>query len=90
MDHEKYTKLRYTLMESTQWPSMYMFKFIIPNTEEKLNEIKALFSEDTEYTFKTSRDIKFIGVTVKKLMNTADDVIDVYMNAQKIQGVVTL
>ena len=90
MDHEKYNKLRQQLLDSSQWPSVYMFKFIIPNSNDKLNAIKNLFPVDTEFSFKTSRDIRFIGITVKKVMNTPDEVIEIYTRAQNIDGVMTL
>ncbi|MUP39794.1 DUF493 family protein [Labilibaculum euxinus] len=90
MEKEKYTKLRYQLMESLTWPSLYMFKFIIPNSDEKVKAVKELFPADTEFSFKTSKDLKFIGITVKKEMESADAVIDIYMKAQRIEGIMIL
>jgi hypothetical protein len=90
MDQEKYNKIKQHLLESTQWPSVYMFKFIVPNNEEKLNAIKNLFPAETKFTYKTSRDIRFIGVTVKILMPSADDVIEIYSRAQGIRGIMSL
>ncbi|MDM8160090.1 DUF493 family protein [Labilibaculum sp. K2S] len=90
MEKEKYTKLRYQLMESLTWPSLYMFKFIIPNSDEKVKAVKELFPADTEFAFKTSKDLKFIGITVKKEMESADAVIDIYMKAQHIEGIMIL
>ncbi|PKQ62922.1 DUF493 family protein [Labilibaculum manganireducens] len=90
MEKEKYAKLRYQLMESLTWPSLYMFKFIIPNSDEKVKAVKELFPPETEFSFKTSKDLKFIGITVKKEMESADDVIDIYMKAQHIEGIVIL
>ncbi|MDQ1770783.1 DUF493 family protein [Labilibaculum sp. A4] len=90
MEKEKYTKLRYQLMESLTWPSLYMFKFIIPNSDEKVKAVKELFPADTEFSFKTSKDLKFIGITLKKEMESADAVIDIYMKAQRIEGIMIL
>ena len=90
MEKEKYTKLRYQLMESLTWPSLYMFKFIIPNSDEKVKAVKELFPADTEFSFKTSKDLKFIGITLKKEMASADAVIDIYMKAQRIEGIMIL
>lgn len=90
MEQEKYSKLRYQLMESSTWPSLYMFKFIIPNSDEKVNAIKNLFPPKTKFAFKTSKDLKFIGITVKKTMESADAVIDIYIGAQDIEGIVIL
>ncbi|WP_372753101.1 hypothetical protein [Labilibaculum sp.] len=90
MEQEKYSKLRYQLMESMTWPSLYMFKFVIPNTDEKLMAVKSLFPANTQFAFKTSRDLKFIGITVKIVMKSADEIIDIYIKAQKIKGAVIL
>jgi hypothetical protein len=90
MGQEKYSKLRYQLMESSTWPSLYMFKFIIPNSDDKVNAIKELFPANTEFAFKTSKDLKFIGITVKKTMESADAVIDIYISAEDIEGIVIL
>jgi type II secretory pathway component PulF len=90
MNQEKYTKLREQLMESMNYPSIYMFKFVIPNTDEKLQSVKKLFPADTKFAFKTSRDLKYIGITVKKMMNSADEIIDIYTIANRIEGAVIL
>ncbi|MPQ46182.1 DUF493 family protein [Marinifilum sp. N1E240] len=90
MDQDKYNRIKQQLFESTQWPSLYMFKFIVPNNEDKINAVKNLFPEDTEFSYKTSKDIRFIGVTVKKIMNSADDVVEVYSRAQGIKGIMSL
>ena len=39
MDQDRYNKIKEQLIESTQWPSMYMFKFIVPNNKDKLNAV---------------------------------------------------
>lgn len=90
MDQEKYNKMKQQLLDSTKWPSVYMFKFIVPNGDDKINAVKNLFSEDTEFSFKTSRDIRFIGITIKKVMNSADDVIEIYNRAEGIKGIIAL
>ncbi|MDE5423938.1 DUF493 family protein [Ancylomarina sp. DW003] len=90
MDQEKYQKLREQLIESTQWPSLYMFKFIIPNKDEKLEAVKAMFPAGTKFAFKTSKDIRFISITVKIKMKNADEVISIYAQANKIEGLLAL
>lgn len=90
MDQEKYNRIKQQLFESTKWPSLYMFKFIVPNNENKINAVKNLFPTDTEFTYKTSKDIRFIGITVKKVMNSADDVVEIYARAQGIKGIMAL
>jgi len=90
MNQEKYNQLRDQLIESTQWPSLYMFKFIIPNKDEKLDTVKALFPTGTPFAFKTSKDLRFISITVKINMNDADQVIAIYQEAKNIEGLLAL
>ncbi|MGQ1908271.1 hypothetical protein ACT3CE_00650 [Marinifilum sp. RC60d5] len=90
MDKEKYNRIKQQLFESTKWPSLYMFKFIVPNNEDKINAVKNLFPTDTKFTYKTSKDIRYIGITVKKVMNSADDVVEIYARAQGIKGIMAL
>ncbi len=68
-------KLRRLLAEQHQWPSDYIFKFIVPQDRVK----------DVEETLpghnikkRASRQGKFIGLTVRIHMESADVVIAVY------------
>lgn len=90
MDHKDYQKFRQQLLDSTIWPTLYMFKFIIPNNQQKLDAVKQLFDSNTKFSYKTSRDIRFIGITVKQTMQTPDQVLDIYSKAQKIEGLIAL
>ncbi len=90
MDQEKYNQLREQLIESTQWPSLYMFKFILPNKDEKLEAVKAIFPKGTQFAFKTSKDMRFISITVKIKMKDADAVIAIYEQTKHIEGLLAL
>ncbi len=90
MDQEKYNQLREQLIESAQWPALYMFKFIIPNKDEKLETLKAIFPKGTRFAYKTSKDMRFISITVKIKMKDADAVIAIYEQTKKIEGLLAL
>jgi putative lipoic acid-binding regulatory protein len=90
MEQEKYNQLRDQLIESTQWPSLYMFKFIIPNKDEKLEAVKAIFPKGTQFAFKTSKDMGFLSITVKIKMKDADAVITIYEQTKHIEGLFAL
>lgn len=80
-------KLRNLLAEQYSWPSEYIFKFIVPS--DKVGEIEALFPG---YPIKKrpSRRGKFVGLTVRIEMDSADVVIAVYQKASLIEGVISL
>ncbi len=90
MDQEKYNQLRDQLIESTQWPSLYMFKFIIPNKDEKLDAVKAVFPKGTQFAFKTSKDMRYLSITVKITMKDADAVIAIYEQTKHIEGLLAI
>lgn len=88
---EKYVKLRKQLEEGFDWPSLYMFKFIIPADNEKLAKIESLFnSNEAVINTRQSRKGNFISVTVKEMMMDPQRVIDRYLQAEDIGGVIAL
>lgn len=90
MDQEKYNQLRKQLIDSTQWPTIYMFKFIIPNKDEKTEAIKTLFPKGTQFAFKTTKNMRYLSITIKIMMKDADAVIAIYEQAKHIEGLLAL
>jgi hypothetical protein len=83
-------KFRSILWAQQKWPGIYFFKFIVPNNRENLEQVKMLFPPDAEITYRTSRDIRFIALSCKHLMANPDEVLALYENAGKIEGVISL
>ncbi|OEK02845.1 hypothetical protein BFP97_15525 [Roseivirga sp. 4D4] len=69
------------------FPTLYMFKFIV--TEDKKSAVKALFPS-SELNYKPSSKGKYTSVTAKVMIQSSDHVIDVYKEAQKIEGIIAL
>jgi putative lipoic acid-binding regulatory protein len=70
-----------------KWPTTYMFKFVVPSA--KVSELKAILSTETLQT-KTSKNGKYVSFTLKKYMKSSDEVVDIYMNTRKIEGLIAL
>ncbi|KJF42820.1 hypothetical protein LH29_15440 [Draconibacterium sediminis] len=87
---DKYKNLRYRLMESEKWPLKYMFKFIIPNEEGKVDQVKALLPTEGEVSFKHTDNLKHVSVTCVALMESADQIIVITEKVDKIEGVIVL
>ena len=87
---DKYKNLRYRLMESEKWPLKYMFKFIIPNEEGKVDQVKALLPTEGEVSFKHTENLKHVSVTCVALMESADQIIVITEKVDKIEGVIVL
>jgi len=88
---EKFLKsLELKLDETTEWPSVYMFKFIIPAENRKIALTEALFEEEAQIFTKESRGGKYISITTKIVMLNALEVIEIYRRAAKIEGLIAL
>ncbi|WP_167616017.1 DUF493 family protein [Maribellus sediminis] len=90
MDIDKYKNLRYRLMENNNWPLKYMFKFITPNHDGKVDQIKALLPNSGKTTFKHTSNLKHVSVTCIALMDSADQIVEITEKADKIEGVIVL
>ena len=88
--NDNIAKFRELLSKNTEWPMLYFFKFIVHNNQEKLDKIKELFDDPSSITYKTSKDIKFIGVSCKQLMPDAESIIAIYEKASLVDGVIAL
>ncbi|NVK04746.1 MAG: DUF493 family protein [Flavobacteriia bacterium] len=87
----KYEKLREQLQELESWPSVYMFKFIVPADNQKVAQVEALFdTEESEVTMRTSKNGNFVAVTAKELMVNPEAVIARYKDAEGIEGLMSL
>ncbi len=69
------------------WPSLYMFKFIVPNGRE--NEVKALFPMN-EVIEKPSSKGTYTSLTIKVMMPGSEAIIDIYKKASEIKGLIAL
>lgn len=70
-----------------KWPSYYMFKFIVPKAS-KDELVKLLEGHDLQ--IKNSGKGNYISVTSKKMINDSDEVLDIYEDAHKIDGIIAL
>jgi len=84
-----YASLKERLIQQS-WPSVYMFKFIIPNDNRRLALVEALFGGEAQVSVRTSSSDKYISITGRELMLSADEVIERYKKAQHIEGLLAL
>lgn len=81
------TEFKEKLEETHQFPTLYMFKFIV--ADEKQQEVKALFPLN-EVNVKPSSKGKYVSVTARTMMPSSKAVIEVYQKAQAIEGIIAL
>ena len=87
MDQDWLNSFREKLDQHHAWPTLYVFKFIVPAGKE--NEVVALFPKH-EVTLKASKNGNYISVTTQIMMHSGQSVIDVYVNASTIEGLIAL
>jgi uncharacterized protein len=84
---DNYSTFRERLNNNHIWPSLYMFKFIVPKGKEM--EISKLFPKN-EVETKESSSGNYISLTTKVMISSSDEVIRIYEEAQKVEGVIAL
>ena len=81
---------RTSLWVQQEWPGIYFFKFIVPNDREKLDMVRGLFQFQDQITYRTSKDIRFIALSCKQVMDNPEAVLEIYRKAKEIEGVIAL
>lgn len=88
---EFYTRLKQQLAEDTNWPSQYLYKFIVPSSLEKIAEIEAVFNNtDALINTRDSSKGNYTSVSVKITMESPEQVVQKYLEVSKVEGVISL
>ena len=69
------------------WPSEYMFKFIVPSNLE--DEVRKIF-DGQKVTSRESSKGNYSSITVKMMINSTKEVIQIYEEAHKVEGIIAL
>jgi putative lipoic acid-binding regulatory protein len=87
MDENWLRSFREKLDQHHAWPSLYIFKFIVPAGKEV--QVKELFPLHTT-SERASKQGKYTSVTVQMMMPSAEEVIEIYKKAAGIEGLIAL
>lgn len=90
MSEDRIQALRKKLEEQGNWPSIYMYKFIVKNDPEKIAQVKAMFADIVELSEKKSTNDNYISITAKEMALNPDAIIEKYKLAAKIEGIISL
>ncbi|MGV6844544.1 MAG: DUF493 family protein [Lutibacter sp.] len=86
-----YIKLKSELEETTKFPTRYMYKFIIPASDEKVKQVEEIFNHmGAVINKKASKTGKFYSISVVVKLKNADEVIQKYREAEKVEGIISL
>ena len=84
MDLSKFKSL---LDEQMAFPDYYQFKFVV-KSDKKENVLELL--EGYQVSEKQSKTGKYTSISARKIMNSSDEIIEVYERLSKVKGVITL
>lgn len=87
---EQFKSLHEKLSKDLNWPQVYMFKFIVLAENKKIALVQSKFSDEAITQQKESSAGKYISITVKEVMLSADSVIEKYIEISTIEGVIAL
>ncbi len=86
---DQFEKLKETLNKELNWPTIYMFKFIVPADNRRIALVESKFSDEAIITKKESTSGKYISITIKEVMLTADSIVDKYKEMDGIEGLMS-
>jgi putative lipoic acid-binding regulatory protein len=78
------------LLDKENYPSVYLFKFIIKKDEEKMQEIKLCFDESAEFENNLSKNGNYVSISIKQMMLNSEDILLRYARVSKIKNVIVL
>ncbi len=89
---EFYAKLKSQLQDTSIWPNVYMYKFILPTKPDQSAQLLAIFDNlGAVINSKQSKTGKYVSFSIKAKLANPDAVIAKYKEvAQKIDGIISL
>lgn len=86
-----YQKLKTQLDETTQFPTDYLYKFIVSAEGDKVDEVQSIFDNTgAVINTKKSKTGKYISISIVIQLPSSDDVIKYYQQAEKVEGIISL
>ena len=88
---EFYSKLKEQLLDTSSWPSNYLYKFIVLTDEKKIKSIHDVFDNmGAVIESKKSKNGKYTSVSITVNLKNPDEVIAKYKEVGTIEGVISL
>jgi putative lipoic acid-binding regulatory protein len=88
---EFYEKFKGRLDGTTEFPSDYTYKFIVPTDNKRIAEVQRVFDgARPQFQMKESKNGKYTSITVVVYVLDSDQVIHYYQEASNIEDVMML
>jgi putative lipoic acid-binding regulatory protein len=87
---EFYIRLKEELASTSEWPSEYIYKFIVPTDATKIVEVEQAF-DNMGAVIKTtpSKTGKYTSVSINVCMQNPDHVVEKYLEVSTIEGIIS-
>lgn len=86
-----YERLREQLWENTNWPSNYLYKFIVPTDDQKIKDVHTIFNNTgAVIESKQSKNGNYTSISVTVNLKNPDEVIEKYKEVSVIEGIISL
>ncbi|MFI2743624.1 DUF493 family protein [Zhouia sp. PK063] len=86
-----YKRLKEELLNTSLWPSAYLYKFIVPTADDKIHQIEEMFNNmGAVIDTKTSSNGKYTSLSIHVKMEDPDAVIAKYKEVSTVEGVISL
>jgi putative lipoic acid-binding regulatory protein len=88
---EFYERLKVELDNSNTWPAEYLFKFIVPTSDENIKKVEEAF-DCMGAVIKTtkSKTGRFTSISIDLEVKDSQEIIDKYQEVATIKGIVSL
>jgi putative lipoic acid-binding regulatory protein len=90
MTEDELENLKKKLLETTPFPTVYMFKLIVPSENRTIALVENLFEEGTDILTKESDKGKYTSITAKQVVINVEEILEIYRKAANIKGVMML
>ena len=86
-----YSKLKIQLDDTTDFPADYLYKFIVPASENQVTEVESVFNNTAAViNTKNSKTGKYVSVSIILKLSSSDEIIAYYKKVEKIKGIISL
>jgi len=88
---EFFQRLKTELDNSNEWPAEYLFKFIVPTDQTKIDTVENAFNGlGAVMKTKKSKNESYTSISVNVQMESAQQIIDKYKEVYTIEGIISL
>ncbi|GAB4206219.1 MAG: hypothetical protein Fur0023_15910 [Bacteroidia bacterium] len=89
---QNWDDLKNKIEASQNFPSMYMFKFILSSDNQKIAQIEALFdnTDNPDISIRPSSRGRYVSITIKQMVQNVEYIINIYKQVAKIPGVIMM